>query len=154
MSKIILDFQIKRGVVERDNVDEESIEIYDRCIELCKNGKHEDAARELRPYLYFEWNWDNCDGNPSDDFITSQSINFICNEDNSSIRIGQNKGNLIITAEVQFEVFSVRDINAETIQDWIDDKSLWSCGFISAGWSYSESDGDNVWLISIDGQPV
>jgi hypothetical protein len=146
--KARLEFQINRGVIDIESCDEQLILTVNKCIDLCKNNKNDEAISILKPLLYFEWNWSNGDGDPSYLFLNFNDINMNFN-DNWKLKIGIDENNLIITANVYFDVQLKNKPTAEAITDWLNDNSEYSCGFISCGWGYTGSDGDNVNLIKI-----
>lgn len=146
--KARLEFQISRGVVDIESCDNELILTVKKCIDLCKKNKNNEAIILLKNLLYFEWNWSNGDGDPSEFFVNFNDIhiNF---DDNWKLKIGIDENNLIITANVCFDVQLKNKTTEESLNKWLNDNSEYVCGFISCGWGYTSSDGDNVNLIKI-----
>lgn len=150
MAKASLEFQIKRGVVDMDSIEEDDTkEIVEKCLKLCKAKKHEEAVELLLPLLSFEWIWGNCDGDPSDIFETVDDVAFDLSKKNSIVQVGESDGNLVITATVQFDAKIKKGVKEGEITEWLSDNSAYACGYVGAAWLYSESDGDNVWLTKL-----
>lgn len=144
-----LEFEIKRGVVDADSIEDDDVQsIFEECLNLCKNNKHQEAADLLYPIMSFEWSWSNCDGDAEDIFDETDDIFFECNKSNTSIRVGESDGDLIITASAKFEVAVKKGTSSDTVTEWLDENSAYACGYLSGGWGYSGSDGDNVWLVN------
>lgn len=150
MKKVTLEFQIKRGVINTADSEKEVKAIHDHCLELVIQGKNEDGAKYLLPNMTFEWCWGNGDGDPSDFFEEAEDIYYECTESNTSLKVGEEDGALIITANCQFAVSGNDDLTADDLSDWLDENSMYACGYVSAGWSYAGSDGDNVQVVSVD----
>ncbi len=144
-----LEFQIKRGLVDDDSLDEDTRDIVEHCINLCKKKKYEDAVNSLLPELKFEWIWGNCDGDASDVFDVTEEIDFPCSPENSKIKLGESNGSLVITATVSFQIPIKNGVSESDIQSWLEDNSAYACGYVGAGWTYAESDGDNVSLVKL-----
>ena len=99
--------------------------------------------------LSFEWTWSNCDGDPEDIIENSEDIIFDCDEFNTSVRLGLDDDAIIVTISVTFEVQLKDDVTKEEVESWLDENSAWSCGHVSPGWTYSGSDGENIWLTEL-----
>lgn len=151
MSRIAtLEFQIKRGVVDIDSSDHPIKGLLEESLRLSEEGKFEDAIGLIFPHLNFEWIWSNCDSDPQEIFDNTDDIFSELTEENSSIKIGVIEGQLAITATVQFYVQVKNGVESEVISRWLEENCAYSCGHISGGWSYSGSDGDNVWLVMVN----
>ena len=61
MKKVILEFHFKRGVVNTADLEEESQEIHDHCLELIRQGKNQSCVEYLLPKMSYEWSWMNGD---------------------------------------------------------------------------------------------
>jgi hypothetical protein len=138
------EFQIKRGLVDGEGLDEDVQSIVDICIALCRNKNNKKAIELIYPILSFEWIWDNCDGNPEDIFLDNQIVSFDLNTENSAVKLGVDGDALLITATVYFELEIKSDIDADEIENWLDEESAYACGYIGGGWGYTGSDGDNI----------
>jgi hypothetical protein len=145
MAKASLEFKIKRGVVDMDSIEDDEVKATaEKCLKLCKAKKNSEAVDILLPLMSFEWSWGSCDGDASDVFEETDDIFFECNKKNTSLQVGETDGTLIITASAMFQV-AVRDgVSADEITEWLDNNSAYACGWLSGGWGYSGSDGDNV----------
>jgi len=149
MSTANLEFQIKRGVINSDDLDEDGQNTITQCIDLCKKKQNKKAIDLIFPLMSFEWTWNNCDGDTSEIIEDSDDIFVECTKDNTVIQLGADDGNLIITATVKFAVQVKDELTEEDLSSWLDDNSAYSCGYLSGGWSYSGSDGDNVWVVDL-----
>jgi hypothetical protein len=149
MANANFEFQIKRGIINNDDLDEEVQKIISKCIDLCKKKQHKKATELIFPLLSFEWTWNNCDGDVSEILEESDDLFFECSEDNTTIQLGEDQGNLIITATAKFSAQVKDGLTQEDLSSWLDDNSAYSCGYLSGGWSYSGSDGDNVWVTEL-----
>jgi hypothetical protein len=112
------------------------------------NNKHEEAVKLLQPVMNFEWIWGNCDGDPSDLFENPDDVAFDLNNDNSIVKVGELDGSLVLTATVNFDLDVKDGVTEDQISEWLSDNSAYACGYIGSGWTYIESDGDNVWLVN------
>ncbi len=56
---------------------------------------------------------------------------------------------MIITAVVEFEFLIREDLGLDEVQQWLDDYSAYAAGYISGGWGYLETNGDNVRIIKV-----
>lgn len=149
MTKASLEFQIKRGVADCEGLDDDTLEVVEKCLKLCKKKDYEKAVATILPILNFEWIWGNCDGDPSEIFESTDDISFDLNPDNSIVKVGESDGSLVITATVCFEVDVKAGVTQEEVSEWLSDNSAYACGYVGAGWVYTESDGDNVWVTKL-----
>ena len=152
MKKIILEFELKRGVINADDLEEEVKVIHDHCLELVTQGKNEEGVKYLLPNMTFEWCWGNGDGDSLEFFEDANDIFYECTENNTSLKIGEEDGALIVTANCQFAVDGNDDLTADDLQEWLDENSMYTCGYVAADWSYTSSDGNNVQVVSVDGK--
>jgi hypothetical protein len=147
MKKANLEFQIKRGVVDIESIEDEEVKAtVQQCLKLCKAKKYEEAADLLHQTMSFEWSWSACDGDASDIFEDTEDIFFECSSKNSSLKVGEDNGDLVITAWAAFQVPVKDGISADEISEWLNDNSAYACGWLSGGWGYLGSDEDNVLL--------
>ena len=150
MAKAILEFQIKRGVVDMDSIEDDDVKASaEKCLKLCKAKKYSEAVEILFPLMSFEWIWGNSDGDAGDVFEEIDGIFFECNKENTSLQVGESDGNLVITGTAIFQVAINDGISADEITEWLDTNSAYACGCLSGGWGYSVSDGDNVFFNKI-----
>ena len=152
MKKIVLEFQFKRGVVNTADLEEESQEIHDHCLELVRQGKDQSCVEYLLPKMSFEWSWMNGDGDSSELFESADDIYYECSEENTVLKVGEEDGALVLTVACQFSVNMGDDLTADDLQGWLDENSMYACGYVAADWSYASSDGDNVQVVSVDGK--
>ena len=149
MRTAVLEFQIKRGVVDSD-LDDDAKELHDRCLSLIEAGQLDEAVAELLPQMYFEWSWANGDGDPEDFFENvTDEICFDCTSENTSLKVGVDEGRLVVTASCQFQMECTDGATEDDLSEWLEDNAAYACGFVSAGWSYAGSDGDNVTVVSL-----
>lgn len=40
-------------------------------------------------------------------------------------------------------------LTEEDLSSWLNENSAYACGYLAGGWSYSGSDGDNVWVTGL-----
>jgi hypothetical protein len=145
MAKASLEFQIKRGVVDIESIEDGDVKSkVEKCLKLCKAKKQSEAVDILLPLMSFEWSWGSCDGDAGDVFEGTDDIFFECNKKNTSLQVGESDGNLLITASAMFQAAVQDSMSADEITQWLDDNSAYACGWLSGGWGYSGSDGDNV----------
>jgi len=152
MKKVVLEFEIQRGIINTSDLEEEVQEIHNRCLDLIKQEKHESAAQYLLPKLTFEWSWMNGDGDPSEFFDVADDIFYECTDTNTELKVGEEDGALILSAACKFTVNGNDDLTADDLQEWLDENSMYTCGYVAADWSYTSSDGDNVQVVSVDGK--
>lgn len=50
---------------------------------------------------------------------------------------------------VEFEFLIREDLGLDEVQQWLDDYSAYAAGYISGGWGYLETNGDNVRIIKV-----
>lgn len=153
MAIIDLQFQIKRGVIDDKSIEDPKIKkIVNECKELCRLSKHDDAVRKLFPYISFDWDWSNGDADVSAIFVEPKPIRFQCDESNCVLQVGVSDDYLLITATTTFTCNGRDDveIKADDLAEWLDNNSMYACGHFNGGWSYLESDGDNVWVKRIN----
>jgi len=150
MKTVILEFEIKRGVVDTVDIEEDAQKIHGHCLDLVRQGKHESCVNYLLPKMTFEWSWRNGDGDPLELFGNADDIFYECTDINTSLKIDEEYGALIVTANCQFAVDGNDDLTIDGLSEWLNENSMYACGYVSAGWSYAGSDGDNVQVVRID----
>jgi len=148
-SVVKLEFQIKRGIIQPDS--EEISSLVNTLIELCDSGDAEEACRRLMPHMSFEFDPRNIDGDPEEFFSSMEGIYFDCDETNTSLRVGTYDGRLLITAAVQFQVPVKSGFSKAELQEYVDENAGYAAGYIGGDWSYTETDGDNLWVVDIKG---
>lgn len=52
---ITFEFSIERGVVNAEDMQEEESGNLKKCLDLCKEGRHEEAVTLLMSHIRFEW---------------------------------------------------------------------------------------------------
>ena len=148
----LFEFQIKRGLVDEENIDDEEIsDLVNELKELCENEEFEKAATLLLPKLSFEFGTDQLDDDPSEFFADLDYIEIACSENNTSVKVGYD-GDLVVTISVQFEIPLQAGISTQSLVDYLPDSGAWAAASVSPGWGYAGSDGDNVWFLGIKGK--
>ena len=148
----LFEFQIKRGLVDEENIDEEEIsDLVNELKEFCENEEFEKAATLLLPKLSFEFGTDQLDDDPGEFFDDLDYIEIACTENNTSVKVGYD-GDLVVTISVQFEIPLQAGISTQSLVDYLPDSGAWAAASVSPGWGYSGSDGDNVWFLGIKGK--
>ncbi|WIW95454.1 zinc ribbon domain-containing protein [Altererythrobacter rubellus] len=150
-SVVKLEFQIKRGVISQLDFDEDECGELKNCWALCKEGAYDEAAALLLPHLSFEWDWANGDGDANEYFIDPEPIYMQFDNENCSLRVGDVGDTLCLTASVSFTVRGRPRIDQDNLSRWLDENSMYACGYVEGGFSYDGSDGDNVWVVDIKG---
>ena len=150
MAKAILEFYMKRGLVNIEDVDEQDVlECLKAAIKLSSAGEHEKAVNAL-PQLFFEWIPSNGDGDTSEVFSSSEDFKFDLDANNSSVRTGVQNGNLLLTISVKFEMDLIKSMAEEELSDWLNDNSIYFCGYAGNGWLYHSDDGCNLSVLRIE----
>lgn len=148
VAKVLIEFYMKRGRVDpstvEDAADRRAIK---EALRLVKRERFADAIVALKP-LEFEWNWDNGDGDPHEVFTSADNVVFNLNRKNSTVKVGEWEGDLIISAAVFFELSLRKGVSRKTAQEWMIEKSMFFCGYIGRGWLYSEDDGGGVSVLA------
>jgi len=150
-SVVKLEFQIKRGVISQLDFDEDECGELKNCWALCKEGAYDEAAALLLPHLSFEWDWANGDGDANEYFIDPEPIYMQFDNENCSLMVGDVGDTLCLTASVSFTVRGRPRIDQDNLSRWLDENSMYACGYVEGGFSYDGSDGDNVWVVDIKG---
>jgi len=147
VSKVELEFYLKRGVIDFESIEDDEIR---RAIlnvkSLVQNARFDKAIANLPP-LYFEWIWSNGDGDPEDYFSDIKDINVTLSASNSRIRLGVIDDDLIISVNVFFVVSLKNMVEKKEVQEWLDTSSMAYAGFVSGGWSYIGDDGSGVRVV-------
>jgi hypothetical protein len=147
MSKLHLEFYMKRGQVNISDIDDESeLKSITNVIELVKQEKFEEAIASL-PSLFFEWIPMNGDGDCSEIFENTDDFQIELSPENSTIRVGYENESLILTISVTFPIDVRDDVDADQLSEWLDDNSMYACGYVGAGWSYDGDDGCTLHVI-------
>ena len=147
----LFEFQIKRGYVDEDEIDDEDVQnLAEELTQLCKGNKHEKAAELLLSNLSFEFGPDELDDDPERFFSSTDYIEFECSSENTSVKIGYDEG-LVVTVTVQFEIPLNGDVSTGELVEYLPDSGAWAIANVSPGWGYTESDGENVWFLGIKG---
>ena len=144
---IHLEFDIKRAVVEPD--DDDSTTFIKNVLELNKKSP-KDAEDLLMGKMVFEWDWSNGDADPTVFFNNDDSFDFQCTRRNTVLEIGEDDDKLVFSATVSFALEGKQGISKDELSEWLSDNSIYACGYIAAGWSILGSDGENIWVKSID----
>ena len=145
----LFEFQIKRGLVDEDEIEDEDIEkLVDELKQLCDDDNYEEAANLLLSSLSFEFGPGDLDDDPERFFATTDYIEFECSSENTSVKIGYDEC-LIVTISVQFEIPLNGGVSTAELAEYLPDSGAWASASASPGWRYAGSDGDNVWFLGI-----
>jgi len=143
------EFQIKRGLVDEDNIDDEELqELVDELKNLCDDGDNQAACELLLPNLSFEFDPSQLDDDPEQFFSDTNYIELECNDSNTSVKVGNDDG-LTVTIAVKFEIPLNEGISTTELSEYLPESGAWSAASVSPGWGYAASDGDNVWFIGL-----
>ena len=153
-----LEFYMKRAEVDMDEIDTDADQdLINNVIQLCEENKHDQAASVLLEILDFECSWGNMDCDPSEHLVSVDDIVINCSSDNTLLEVGSDDGGLVINAAIQYEVDVKGFSKSEELVEWFDENAGWACcafyptGDWESGWSYLQSDGDNLYVIEWDG---
>lgn len=145
----VFEFQIKRGLVDEDEIDDEEIqELVEELKNLCDDGKHEEACELLLPHLSFEFDPSQLDDDPEQFFSDTDYIELECTDSNTAVKVSNDDG-LAVTISVKFEIPLNEDISTRELADYLPESGAWSAASVSPGWGYAGSDGDNVWFVGL-----
>jgi len=154
MAKGQLEFQIKRGIVDTDGLDDDIADIISKSIKLCSQLDFEQASKLILDSISFEFDFLGMDSDPAEYFIDTGTIDKECDDENTQVKVSADDGALAITATHKFSVMVIDGTDPGELQEWLDENSAWACGYLSGGWGYTATDGDNVSLIELNGQSV
>ena len=147
----LFEFQIKRGLVEEDGIEEEDVKkLFGELKQLCEDENYEEAANLLLSNLSFEFGPSDLDDDPERFFANTDYIEFDCTSENTSVKIGYDDC-LVVTISVQFEIPLNAGISTAELAEYLPDSGAWASASASPGWGYSGSDGDNVWFLGLKG---
>jgi len=147
MSEMQLEFVLKRGVVDFDSIEDAVTKrAVESALSLVKLRNYEEAVSALPP-ISFEWSWSNGDGDPVELFEDVVDFEFFLDPNNSSVKVGEENGKLLLSINVTFTVEIREDIEKDAVQNWLDENSMDYAGHISGGWSYLSDDGSGVQVI-------
>lgn len=146
----ILEWTIDLASIEESELDSDS-ESYNKIMSakslIKSKASPTDVVKALGD-IYFEWDWQNCDEDPSVFVRDTDSIRFLLNDTNSTITARILQKHLVITASVRFKLSVHSDIVDEEFSAWLEEVNAKSCGFVSGGWSYSGDAWQSVNLLS------
>lgn len=150
MTKATLEFYMKRGMVNLDDVDDQAdMDRLEQAIKFSSEGKHEEALRAL-PEMFFEWIPSNGDGDVTEVFANGDDFKFYLDSNNSTIRAGVQDGNLVLTISVNFEMELNQEMEEDELAGWLDDNSMYFCGYVGNGWTYHSDDGCTLNVLSVE----
>jgi transposase-like protein len=143
----LFEFQIKSGVVyEQEIEDDDLIELIKSLRQKIANKNYIEASKDLINASAFEFDPGQLEGGPERFFACTDLIEFPCSEENTSVKIGFD-GGLTVTYSVLFELPLKHGVTLEEVKEYLPESGAWAAAHVSPGWSYMESDGDNVWLL-------
>lgn len=150
MAKATLEFYLKRGVVNLEDVDNpDDLSKLSESIDLASTNKHEEAVLHL-PQMFFEWIPSNGDGDPAEVFTNSNDFKIDLTPKNSTVRIGAQDGQLVLTISVKFEMELDHLMTEEDLSTWLDENSMYFCGYVGNGWTYYSDDGSSLSVLSVN----
>lgn len=151
--KAFFQFQVKRGIIDTTDLEQDDHIVVDEIISLCQQSKHELARKKALQAMFFECDFYNLDCDPSEVFVDLEMIEFGCDDSNTSVDVDYYDGNLIMTVSVQFTAQVVSSLCAEEIQEILSDQGGWSCAAISP-FMFACDDGTNMWLTQLCNQKI
>lgn len=154
MSEAKFEFQIKRGLVDTEDCEQETIDLIKQAKSLCESDQIEEACALILDSLDFEFDWEGLDSDASDIIEEPDVYSHECNESNTSVSVGVDGDDLIITATTQFTWNAVDGVGSDEIQEFLEENGGWAGGYLSGGWMWAGSDGDNIWLVELNGEAV
>ena len=151
---IVFEFELDRGLVDENDIEDDVADLIEELKRLCVAGEFEEACNLLRASSSFEWDWSGCDADFDDIenyFGEADPIEFECDPENTPVvQVAVEDGNLIVSYVVTFSVDSpLEDVDEEELEEWLDENSCYACGYLSGGWNYSGTDGDNIRIVEI-----
>ena len=146
---------MNRGLVNGSDCNKKTQAVIAKAIDFCSKNKNKEAAELLFPLMDFEWDWSaGNDGDP-DEFFEAPYPKVEWNKKACTLKVEEEGGSLFITAVASFTTTGKSDLDLDALNAWLIDNSMYSCGLISSGgWKYDQTEGDNVRVISIDGEAV
>lgn len=145
----VFEFQIKRGRVDEDTIEDPDVkDLLFEIIRLIEKNKHNKAVNLLMPKLDFEFPIGDLDYGQEDFFMHDRTIEFRCSKKNTYVRLGYD-GELFVTIGVEFEIPLKEQIDIAALEEYIADSGAHAAAYVSPGWGYSSTEGDNVWLSGI-----
>ncbi len=144
-----LQYQIKRGVIDSSDLEAEDVELLEQCLEDVRNERFDEAIAKLMPRMSLEWAWANCDASPEP--ICSEPTNFtidLTEANTPQFQVGEHDGALVLTISVDFDLSVDDGVDLDTLSNWLSEHGASSCVLVSGGWTYSESDGEDLWVQS------
>ncbi|MDB3986574.1 hypothetical protein N8Z55_04730 [Pseudomonadales bacterium] len=154
MATAKFEFQIKRGVVDVDGCEQETIELIEKAKTLCQSGDTEEACNLILDSMDFEFDWEGLDSDASEITEDPEAYSHNCDASNTSVSVGVDGDDLIITATTQFAANAAEGVGPEEIQEFLEENGGWAGGYLSGGWMWAGSDGDNIWLVELNGEAV
>ena len=150
--ELTLDFAIKGGVVWPCEDDSETLELLDRCKQLVGQRQLSEACDVLLPTMSLSWSWNNIDNRPTEFLIDLSDFVVPCTKQNSILRLGSWRDQLILTAATTFSLPAKDEVQLDQFEQWLWENSADWCGYLSGGWLYSEDNGAQLVLHRTDNQ--
>ena len=142
MAKLKIRWSVKRASINVDEIeDQETKTALENAKSLCYEGQYENAIRKL-PTINFEFDGNSLDSDCSN-FLKKSTYSFDLDYESSdtSIKIGIQDGNLILSISVIFQVDVHDAIHPEELNEWLSENGGWAAGNAAGMWSYSDDDG-------------
>lgn len=148
MSTVMLEWEIINAAIDPDDLaaseDEALIARVQQACALAREGAHADSVRAALGPVKFEWCWGNCDGDPAEYFEKPKDFALDLTSQNSDLEFEESSGDIMITARVRFPLTTKKGVDQEALESWLDEQSVYACGFVSGGWSYQGDEGSSV----------
>ena len=152
-SNAVFQFQIKRGVIDLTEVDPDDQPVVDEIIDLCKQGRAEDASLIAIDAMFFECDFYNLDCDPSEIFVDPEVIEFDCGDNNCFVEVGYHDDNLVLTFSVEFKAEVYSTLTAQEIQEVLSEQGGWSCATVNP-FMFAGDDGTNMWITRLRSEEV
>ena len=151
--QVVLEFEVKRGSVNSSDCDK--VTKITKAIACCEQNKHKEAAELVFPLMHVEWDWSAGNGGDTDEFFEAPYPEVMWKKKTCALQVEEEGRELIITASVLFTIQGKADMDLDKLEEFIDENSMYVCGcFTFGGLGFTRTEGDNVRVISIDGEPV
>jgi hypothetical protein len=162
MNKAKLMFYMKKAIVndEEGEVEDDERETMTNIRKLLESDR-EAAEAEMLSFFELEVAWGNLDCDYSE-YMPSTEEEFMvkCLAENTTLEALTAPGSLIpgpdgglgVSAWIKFDVEVKDDANPEEFAEWLEENAGYACCFVCP-WGYTESDGDNLYLVEWNGKP-
>lgn len=146
----VFEFQIKRGIVNEDQIledeDVELLELIRDLRRLCAEGRRMEAINLLRSKLVFEFDPSLISAKEGENVFEERPIVVQCTSDNCRVQLSTGKA-ITITISIEFSAVLKKEITTVNLIEFLEENYVAAACFASPGWTYGASDGDNIRLI-------